>query len=84
MWVRSLGWEDPLEKEMATHSSVLAWRIPGREPTPPRSARVSPAPAALPARSQPQWRPREHNWDRPPPKAIAQSVPKGRQMLNNN
>ena len=28
-WVRSLGWEDPLKKEMATHSSVLAWRIPG-------------------------------------------------------
>ena len=27
--VRSLGQEDPLEKEMATHSSVLAWRIPG-------------------------------------------------------
>ena len=27
--VRSLGWEDPVEKEMATHSSVLAWRIPG-------------------------------------------------------
>ena len=27
-WVRSLGQEDPLEKEMATHSSVLAWRIP--------------------------------------------------------
>ena len=27
-WVRSLGWEDPLEKERATHSSVLAWRIP--------------------------------------------------------
>ena len=27
-WVRSLGWEDPLEKGMATHSSVLAWRIP--------------------------------------------------------
>ena len=26
--VQSLGWEDPLEKEMATHSSVLAWRIP--------------------------------------------------------
>ena len=24
-WVRSLGWEDPLEKEMATHSSILAW-----------------------------------------------------------
>ena len=29
--VRSLGWEDPLEKEMATHSSVLAWRIPWTE-----------------------------------------------------
>ena len=28
IWVRSLGWEDPLEKEMATHSSILAWRIP--------------------------------------------------------
>ena len=27
-WVRFLGWEDPLEKEMATHSSILAWRIP--------------------------------------------------------
>ena len=27
MWVWSLGWEDPLEKEMATHSSNLAWRI---------------------------------------------------------
>ena len=27
--VQSLGWEDPLEKEMATHSSILAWRIPG-------------------------------------------------------
>ena len=26
--VRSLGWEDPLEKEMATYSSILAWRIP--------------------------------------------------------
>ena len=26
-WVRSLGWEDPLESEMATHSSILAWRI---------------------------------------------------------
>ena len=30
-WVQSLGWEDPLEKEMATHSSVLAWRIPWTE-----------------------------------------------------
>ena len=29
--VRSLGWEDPLEKEMATHSSTLAWRIPWTE-----------------------------------------------------
>ena len=28
MWVRSLSWEDPLEEEMATHSSILAWRIP--------------------------------------------------------
>ena len=30
-WVRSLGQEDPLEKEMTTHSSVLAWRIPWTE-----------------------------------------------------
>ena len=30
-WVRSLGWEDPLEKEMATHCSILAWRIPWTE-----------------------------------------------------
>ena len=29
--VRSLGWEDPLEKGMATHSNILAWRIPWRE-----------------------------------------------------
>ena len=29
--VQSLGWEDPLEKGMATHSSILAWRIPGTE-----------------------------------------------------
>src|SRR5574339_546547 len=28
-WVRSLGWEDPLEKGKATHSSLLTWRIPG-------------------------------------------------------
>ena len=27
-WVRSLGWEDPLEKGVATHSSILGWRIP--------------------------------------------------------
>ena len=35
IWVQSLGWEDPLEKEMETHSSILAWKIlwteePGR------------------------------------------------------
>ena len=30
-WVRSLGREDPLEKEMATHSSILAWKIPWTE-----------------------------------------------------
>ena len=32
MRVRSLGWEDPLEKEMATHCSILAWEIPWRNP----------------------------------------------------
>ena len=31
MWVQSLGQEDPLEKEMATHSSILAWEIPSTE-----------------------------------------------------
>ena len=31
MWVWSLGWEDPLEKEMATHSSILAWETPRTE-----------------------------------------------------
>ena len=30
-WLQSLGWEDPLEKEMATHSSILAWKIPWTE-----------------------------------------------------
>jgi len=30
-WLRSLGWDDPLEKGMATHSSILAWIIPGTE-----------------------------------------------------
>ena len=30
-WVYSLGWEDPLDKGMATHSSILAWRIPWTE-----------------------------------------------------
>jgi len=29
--VKSLGWEDPLEEEMATHSNILAWRIPWTE-----------------------------------------------------
>ena len=38
-WVRSLGQEDPLEKEMATHSSILAWRIPWME-EPSRRQRV--------------------------------------------
>ena len=31
MWVPSLGWEDPLEEEMATHSSILSWKIPWAE-----------------------------------------------------
>ena len=30
-WVQSLSWEDPLEEEMAAHSSILAWRIPWTE-----------------------------------------------------
>ena len=30
-WLPSLGWEDPLEEGTATHSSILAWRIPGTE-----------------------------------------------------
>ena len=30
-WVRSLGWEDPLEEEIATHSSILAWKTPWTE-----------------------------------------------------
>ena len=30
-WVQSLGWEDPLEKDMGTHSSILAWEIPWTE-----------------------------------------------------
>ena len=32
-WVQSLGWEDPLEDGMATHSTILAWRIPWKEGT---------------------------------------------------
>ena len=31
IWAQSLGWEDLLEKEMATHSSILAWKIPWAE-----------------------------------------------------
>ena len=31
MWVGSLGWEDPLEEGMATHASILAWKIPWTE-----------------------------------------------------
>ena len=30
-WVRFLGWEDPLENELATHASILAWRMPWTE-----------------------------------------------------
>jgi len=33
MRVQTLGWEDPLEKEMATHSSIIAWEIPWTEET---------------------------------------------------
>ena len=33
MWVRFLGWEDPLEEGMTTYSSILAWRIPWTEET---------------------------------------------------
>ena len=41
-WVQSLGWEDPLKKRMATHSSILAWRIPWtEEPGGLHSIRVS-------------------------------------------
>ena len=31
MWVQNLSWEDPLEEDMATHSSILAWKIPWTE-----------------------------------------------------
>ena len=47
-WIQSLGWEDPLEKEMTTHSSILAWRIPWTEE---------------PGRLQSMWLQRvRHNW----------------------
>ena len=35
-WVQSLGWEDPLEEGMATHSSILVWRIPMNKEEPGR------------------------------------------------
>ena len=47
MWVQFLGQEDPLEKEMATHSSVLAWRIPWTEE---------------PGRLQSRGLQKKHNW----------------------
>ena len=31
LWAQSLGWEDPLDEEMATHSSILTWKIPRTE-----------------------------------------------------
>ena len=37
-WLRSLGWEDPLEKEMATHSSILVWEISWIEETDERQS----------------------------------------------
>jgi len=40
MWDQSLGLEDPLEEEMANHSSVLAWRIPGQRSLADYSPRV--------------------------------------------
>ena len=39
-WVQSLGWEDPLEKGMATHSSILAWRIPWAKSWEPSQFRI--------------------------------------------
>ena len=41
IWVQSLGWEDPLEKGTATHSSMLAWRIPWTIQSMSRTRRVS-------------------------------------------
>ena len=40
-WVRSMGWKDPLEKGKATHSSILAWRIPMDKGTWRTTVRVS-------------------------------------------
>ena len=44
-WVQSLGWEDPLEEGMATHSSILAWRIPANWG--PEACPLIPAPLSL-------------------------------------
>ena len=54
MWVRSLGWVDPLEKEMATHSSILVWKIPQTE-----------EPGGLQSRGlwKSQTRLSKHRWD---------------------
>ena len=41
IWVQSLGWEDPLEEEMATHSNILVWRIPWKEETARQIGRAS-------------------------------------------
>ena len=52
-WVQSLGWEDPLDKGMATHSSILAWRIPWSHKELDMTERISlsvPSPALLTAR----------------------------------
>ena len=46
-WVRSLGGEDPLETEMATHSSILAWEIPWREEPGGLQSKVSQSRARL-------------------------------------
>ena len=48
-WVQSLGWEDPLEKGMATHSSILAWRIPWTEEPGSQNSLVSQIVKSLPA-----------------------------------
>ena len=55
-WVRSPGLEDPLEKEMATHSSILAWKMPWTE-EPGRLQSM--ATSLLPGRNQPAAR---HSW----------------------
>ena len=69
MWVQSLGQEGPLEKEMATHSSILAWRIPwteepGRLQSVGLVARVRHDLAAKPSPPNHQWV-KEGNWGLP-------------------